>query len=100
MYRNLKILHMTDFSPHVSNVNFVTNMRLKNEIQIQTMRQAGLSATGSNCGLSCICGDKIAPVASACGGLGMPRYKREHKKGLKIGAGYYLRTSCSGVKGQ
>ena len=27
MYRNLKILHMTDLSPHVSHVNFVTNMR-------------------------------------------------------------------------
>ena len=27
MYRNLKFLHMTDFSPHVSHVNYVTNMR-------------------------------------------------------------------------
>ena len=27
MYRNLKFLHMTDFSPHVSHVNFGTNMR-------------------------------------------------------------------------
>ena len=27
MYRNLKFLNMTNFSPHVSFVNFVTNMR-------------------------------------------------------------------------
>ena len=27
MYRNLKFLHMTDFSPRVSHVNYVTNMR-------------------------------------------------------------------------
>ena len=27
MYGNLKFLHMTDFSPHVSHVDFVTNMR-------------------------------------------------------------------------
>ena len=27
MYRNLKFLHMADFSPHVSHVKFVTNMR-------------------------------------------------------------------------
>ena len=27
MYRNLEFLHMTDFSPHVSFVNYVTNMR-------------------------------------------------------------------------
>ena len=27
MHQNLKFLHMTNFSPHVSFVNFVTNMR-------------------------------------------------------------------------
>ena len=27
MCRNLKFLHMTDVSPHVSHVNYVTNMR-------------------------------------------------------------------------
>ena len=33
MYRNLKYLHMTDFSPHVSHVNFVTNMRYEINIE-------------------------------------------------------------------
>ena len=34
MYRNLKFLHMTDFSPHVSHVNFVTNMRYALDITL------------------------------------------------------------------
>ena len=27
MYRNLKFLHMENFSPHVSHLNYVTNIR-------------------------------------------------------------------------
>ena len=48
------------------------------------MRRAGLCATGSNCGLSRICGDKIAPVTSGCGGLGEPNFRRDLKKGLRL----------------
>ena len=51
------------------------------------MRRAGLFATGSNCGLSCICGDKIAPVASACGGLGELTFRRDFRKDLKLWLG-------------